>query len=246
VVGASVLAVLGCVVSLRMTGDWFLFDSLNALTTNVTFTYFGDAKSFLSWYALVRDAVLVALIGFSLTTVLCPSEKHGKAAPFQSLELKFKTEVLSMQSRRLNFLLYAGSLLMVLGVFQVGALLNLFVQHELAAHELGMRPATPEGWESSLRVVSDSIVVPEGIFFSLLLATVYLIPRVSIIHRAKEVLRARGLHSFDRLEERKKFLEAHGLSDSLLPSFKSVAALIGPTVVAPAAGYIGRVLQSGL
>lgn len=216
------------------TKDLFIFPSISHFkSAELAFGNGRSIGSFLDAYTCTRDGLLFVLVFYSGALLLVPKTIEDPAL------------VLEMQFRRLRFLLYLGSLMMVVGVFQVAAFWNLFVEFESAAGKL-VSDAAVGVRANDLRMIGDSITFSEGAFFSLLLGTACLIPHVLLSKRTKELIRARGLAGPSSYETRARaaLLQTYGLTDSTLPPLRAFAAVLGPSLVGLSAGLVGRLLQS--
>ncbi len=168
-----------------------------------------SAGNFLSGLSIaVAIAVMVAC---SLTVNLPP------------VGLIENRESLTVKSNRLQLLLYTCAALLVIGVFEVHALLGWLsaftVEDNLGAH---------------IKAVTSGIANAIGVFFSLLLVSVYL-PAAAILQIRKHALGREGQSKRDASIH---WSQREGLYGSPLQMFTRGAAILAPILV----GLFGKLL----
>jgi hypothetical protein len=176
----------------------------------------------------VRDAVLMLLILFACQSFV-HFERFRRRLPLD-LYRDPHARILEMQARRNTYLLYSGSILLVVGMIQIILFVNLIIEFYS-----GLNFVDRETFRRGLETYPFAV----GLFLSVILFTTYAFGTMSVTSQVKSLVRTLDLGP----DETEQFLKLHGLQDSFLYGMTRILALLGPTLVGVLGTYLLRLLQ---
>jgi hypothetical protein len=194
------------------------FESFVALLENGAAAY---TIKLVNFFDVMGSTVVLALL-LAATAILWHPRSFFTADPEQ-----FKSRLDQLVSRRryLRLVLYAGTIVLVIGIMRIRVLLDWLLTYSL-----------PPTLQASVDDFHKVLISSLGVFYTLLLVAVYVPARFIIINRAQSLPGAVEAE-----------LQTEGFSSTSTLTFKEflprIAALLAPLLVGPVAELIKTVFQ---
>jgi hypothetical protein len=175
-------------------------------------------------FDVIGNTVVLALI-VSASIILWHPESFFNSEPAQ---FDSKLKQLALRKKYLRLILYAGTIVLVIGIIRLRVLLDWLLTYSL-----------PSVLQTSVDDFNKVIISSLGVFYTLILVAIFVPARFIVVNRAQSLA--------DGDSARQAAVEAAGFSSTSRMSFKEllprIAVLLAPFFVGPVAELIKAVFQ---